>query len=312
MPWEKRGLFYTPRNNGDWMVSHAQFPVVDPIDDDVLRIYFGTRSSKVQTVTTYIEVAAEDPARILYEHDRPVLGLGELGCFDDGGAMPSWLVEYGGLKYLYYVGWNAGVTVSYRNSIGLAVSDDGGRTFTRMYKGPIVDRTKEEPHFCSSPCVLFENGRWRMWYLNGVKWITMGGKSEPYNHLKYAESDDGIHWDRRGIVAIELDLPDEGGIARPSVIRENGLYKMWYSRRGASGYRDQSAQAYRIGYAESNCGVVWTRKDDRAGIDVSAEGWDAQMIEFPCVCEVHGRKHLFYNGNGFGRTGIGYAVWSDG
>ena len=58
----------------------------------------------------------------------PVLLYETLGAtFDDGGAMPSWLVEHGDILYLYYIGWTAGVTVSYRNSIGLAISDDGGR-----------------------------------------------------------------------------------------------------------------------------------------------------------------------------------------
>ena len=62
-------------------------------------------------------------------HDRPVLDLGELGCFDDVGVMPSCIVNVDGAKLLYYAGWNTSTTVPYRISIGLAVSDDGGYTF---------------------------------------------------------------------------------------------------------------------------------------------------------------------------------------
>ena len=43
--------------------------------------------------------------------------------------MPSCVVSAGRLKYLYYIGWNPQVTVSYRLAIGLAISDDGGRTY---------------------------------------------------------------------------------------------------------------------------------------------------------------------------------------
>ena len=32
------------------------------------------------------------------------------------------------------------------------------------------------------------------------------------------------------------------------------------------------------------------------------------MIEYPFVYEHRGVKHMLYNGNGFGETGIGYAV----
>ena len=44
---------------------------------------------------------------------------------------------------------------------------------------------------------------------------------------------------------------------------------MWFSYRGAQ---------YRIGYAWSENGVDWTRRDDLAGIDVSDSGWDSEGI----------------------------------
>jgi hypothetical protein len=74
---------------------------------------------------------------------------------------------------------------------------------------------------------------------------------------------------------------------------------MWYSRRGST---------YRIGYAESSDAIKWIRKDDEAGIDVSPEGWDSEMIEYPFVFDDSGRRYLLYNGNGYGATGIGWAV----
>ena len=307
MKWGKKGLIYVPESNYDWQMSHAQLPIVDRIND-VLRIYYGTRDVFNRTVTTYIEVEADNPQNILYVHDKPVLGLGELGAFDDSGAMPSWIVNHEGPKYLYYIGWNTGVTVPYRNSIGLAVSHDGGQTFTKLYKGPIVDRTKTEPHFCAAPCVLIENGTWRMWYLSCVKWEIYKNVAEPFYHIKYAESTDGINWDRQGIVCIDFKSPDEAGIVRSSVIRENGIYKMWYSYRGFKDYRTSKEHSYRIGYAESDDGIRWERKDDLVGIDVSETGWDSEMIAYPYVYKHKGKKYMIYNGNGFGKSGFGYAV----
>jgi hypothetical protein len=104
MRWIKKGLIFAPNNHYEWMVSHAQVPIVDRIDNDVLRIYFGTRDHLNRTVTTYIEVEADNPQNVVYVHDRPVLGLGELGAFDDSGAMPSWIENHDGVKYLYYSG----------------------------------------------------------------------------------------------------------------------------------------------------------------------------------------------------------------
>ena len=47
--------------------------------------------------------------------------------------------------------------------------------------------------------------------------------------------------------------------------------------------------------------------DDRAGIDVARSGWDSEMITYPEIVEHKGQKLMFYNGNGFGQSGFGYA-----
>jgi len=74
---------------------------------------------------------------------------------------------------------------------------------------------------------------------------------------------------------------------------------MWYSYRGSK---------YRIGYAESKDGISWIRKDSEVGIDVSSSGWDSDMIEYPHVFDHGGQLYMLYNGNGYGKTGIGLAV----
>src|ERR1700691_2882267 len=133
MHWQKRGLIFSVDGKRSWMTSHAQIPVADLLDNGVLRIYFGTRDPDNRNFTGFVDVDADEPARILRISERPALSPGKLGAFDDSGAMPSCLVTAGGRKFLYYIGWNRGVTVRYYNAIGMAVSDDGGETFTRVF-----------------------------------------------------------------------------------------------------------------------------------------------------------------------------------
>jgi hypothetical protein len=48
--------------------------------------------------------------------------------------------------------------------------------------------------------------------------------------------------------------------------------------------------------------------DDSGGLDVSAAEWESEMVTYPLVIR---RKHtlwMLYNGNGYGRTGIGLAT----
>lgn len=280
------------------MRSYAAVPIAEHVSDDLFRIYFSSRDTLNRSNTGYIVIDITNPGKILEVSISPVLSPGNLGEFDDSGAMATWLAKKNGSRFLYYIGWNLGVTVPFRNSIGLAISN-ADNYYVRYANGPILDRSMEEPHFCASCCVLPGDDYWRMWYLSCTGWSLENGKPQHRYHIKYAESDDGIHWRRNGVVAIDYTDENEYAISRPSVIRETDCWKMWYSYRG---------QAYRIGYAESEDGTHWSRRDMLAGIDVSTSGWDSEMVEYPFVFDHKGQRYMLYNGNGYGRTGFGLAV----
>ena len=306
--WQKKGLIFKVDKNADWMQTHAQLPTADLIGDNKLRIYFCTRNNKNMSFTTYLDVMADNPKNICYVHDKPILDLGKLGCFDESGIMPSWIINHDDKKYLYYIGWNIGASIRYRVSLGLAISDDGGNTFKKVSQGPVLDRNIIDPFAIGNQAIIIENNIWRMWYMSYVKWEILNGIPEPFYNIKYAESTDGIHWDRRDVVCIDFKDKQEAGIARPHVYLENGIYKMFYSyRTAASNYRKDKNESYKIGYAESKDGLSWVRKDDEAGIGTSDSGWDSEMICYPNIVKVNGKCLMFYNGNGFGRSGFGYA-----
>ena len=309
--WIKKGLIYKPSKQYWWSRSHASVPTVDSTDENVWRIYFGTRDEMNRNRVSYVDVEAGNPANVLYEHDAPVLDLGRLGTFDECGVMPSWILNHDSKKYLYYIGWTVRTTIPYHNSIGLAISTDGGRSFKRFSEGPLFGETYLEPFFTGTSCVLLENGIWKNWYLSSTGWTQVEGRAEPRYHIKYAESKDGINWARQGIVAVDYKSDSEAGIVRASILKENGLYHMWYSYRGGVDYRTNPQASYRIGYAQSKDGISWTRMDDCAGIDVSSEGWDAEMIEYPHVVQHHRTRYMFYNGNKFGESGFGFAELSN-
>jgi hypothetical protein len=95
------------------------------------------------------------------------------------------------------------------------------------------------------------------------------------------------------------------------VFKENDEYKMIYSYRHVSAYRTDPKSAYRLGYAESADGVLWQRRDDEIGIERSESGWDSQMMEYSSVSQTKDHLLMLYNGNGFGRSGFGYAIRAD-
>ncbi len=308
MKWQKKGLIFAPTGEYSWSQTHAQVPVVDYIkNDNLIRVYFATRNQNNQSVISYIEVDPKNPNNILYVHSKPILSLGRVGTFDDSGVMPSWIINVGDKKYLYYIGWNVRNTIPYHNSIGLAISEDDGKTFKRFSEGPLWDRNYIEPYFSASTCVLKEGKRWRSWYLSCTEFREINGKVEPRYHIKYAESKNGIDWIREGKIAIDYLSDQEAGLVKASVVKNKDYYEMWYSYRKFNNYRTDISNSYKIGYAFSNDGINWQRMDDKVGINLSDKGWDSAMQCYPHVIDVLDKRLMFYNGNGFGKSGFGYA-----
>lgn len=277
-------------------------PIADTIDDGQTRLYFSGRdaSGRARVGRGDLSIAGRTLQSV---EPEPVLDLGALGAFDDNGVTASCLVKLEREQLLYYIGWSLGVTVPFYVSIGCAISHDAGRSFTRLSPAPIIGRSREDPYFTTSPWVLLDRGRWRMWYTSCDEWRLVDGRPKHFYRIKYAESKDGIEWDLSGRVCIDFAADDEYAISRPCVLRDGDLYRMWYSYRG---------DHYRIGYAESVDGIAWTRKDSIFGLDVSSEGWDSEMVEYAFVFDHGGARHMLYNGNGYGMTGIGHATLAGG
>jgi hypothetical protein len=304
MSWQTRGLIYQPRGLGGVGGSHAQVPTV-LLREDRLRIYYADRDTCGKSFTTYIDVCRKDPTRVLYEHHQAILPRGEPGTFDDDGMMPSCCIRNSGKLWLYYTGWNRGITVPYRNSVGIAVSSDDGDSFSRLFKGPVLDRSPMEPHIAVTPSIIVEDGLWRMWYSSGHRWVEVNGRQEPIYHIKYADSLDGISWRRPNHLCI-APRHDLEAYSHPTVVKRGGTYHMWFCSRHSVNFRN-GAGSYRIGYATSRDGLQWSRDDGAHGVPPANSGWDALMTCYPFVLEFDDGIHLFYNGNGFGRSGIGYA-----
>lgn len=299
LKWKKIGKIFRPNNQKFWLRSHASVPIAENLEKDYFRIYFSSRDKFNRSYTGYVIINIKKPEKILEISNNPILKPGKLGEFDDSGAMASWITKSEhNQRFLYYIGWNLGVTVPFRNSIGLAVSKNFG-TFKKLFNGPIIERSLNEPHFSASNCVLIDKNIWKMWYLSCTGWQLHKKTPRHSYHIKYAESNDGINWIRNGHVAIDYKNDSEYAISRPSVIKDKDLWKMWFSCKGS---------AYKISYAESLDGKNWVRKDDSAGINVSESGWDSEMIEYPFVFDHKGQRYMLYNGNNYGESGFGLAL----
>ncbi|GAB0058358.1 hypothetical protein SIID45300_02707 [Candidatus Magnetaquicoccaceae bacterium FCR-1] len=295
--WEKRGLVIKPDQKFWWSCTHAMVPTPLHIAGSVYRIYFSGRDRYNRSHIGYVVIDMHDPAVVLEYSSEPVLGLGALGCFDDNGVTPSCAVRVGDEIRLYYIGWNPGVTVRMHLFGGLAVSKDGGNTFQRWSQAPILERCPTDPYLNTAPWAVWSGEEWRLYYVCGTGWRH---QDLPRYHIRMARSKDGLHWQRDGHVCIDFAGEHENALARPYVVLEEGIWKMWFAHKG---------EAYRLGYAESQDGCLWERMDERVGITVSSGvACDSEMIEYAAVINHHGQRIMYYNGNDYGKDGICLAV----
>jgi len=302
MSWSKLGNIFSGH--------HAQVPVID-IQEDRWRIFYSTRIEG-KSHPYYVEVCRYNPSIIITQPTRVNVELGDRGSFDWAGIMPTALVDIDQMtKYLYYIGWSVRSDVPYHNNLGLMISKDAGKTYQKFSRGPVLSTSWREPGYVGTISILHNRKRnlYVGWYLSCERWVEDDGKYEPIYNIKYATSLDGIDWIPTGNICIDLDHnKDEGGLSQASVIKDGEEYLMWFSSRKTKDFRQNPANSYRILSARSSDGINWSR-DTGISLDVSHTGWDSLMVEYPCVFSDRGNRYMLYNGNGFGNTGIGLAIW---
>ena len=303
MKWKKLGKVFCAENQNEMMVSGGRAPIARHLSNNIFEIYFASYSANMTGSIFKLKIDIKKPTEILNLRTIPLIEKGDVGFFDDNGIIPSSILDYNNKVYLYTIGFSLKNKIIFDAATGLAISEDGGESFNK-FKGPVLDRGVDDPCFAASPDVMYDNGVFKMWFVSCDRWKELeDGSYKHYYNIKYKESVDGIVWDVRSITCIDYENSFEYAISRPAVVRDGNIYKMWYSFRG-----QKDIETYRIGYAESKDGKSWQRKDNlMSSFDVSENGWDSDMLCYPCIFDHKGQRYMLYNGNGYGRTGFGIA-----
>ena len=306
MKWEKLGQIFSCEQYGLYYAKSPQAVVLD----DRVRVYFTPCKQDGDKLIAYAMYADFDKtfAHVLYVSDQ-LLPDGGLGCFDEHGIFPfSPTPLPDGRVYAYTSGVSRRRAVSVEAGIGLAVSEDGGATFTRYGRGPVLTALRGEPHLVIDAFTRVFDGLFHMWYIRGVEWkrFAEDGVPERIYRVAHATSKNGVDWEREGTLILPTRVEDESQ-ALPTVIEADGRYHMMFCYRHSYDFRRDNARSYRLGYAVSDDLLHWTRDDSLAGIDVSPDGWDSGMQCYPNLFRMDGDIFLLYNGNSFGKYGFGLA-----
>jgi hypothetical protein len=300
-PWTSHGRILAPDPKSPWLSSCAgSAGTLREWDGDEGYVYVSGRDEKNRSLIGRIVVNVRDAPTVVHVDREPVFRFGSLGSFDENGVSYPSLVQCKDELRLYYTGWMPSVLTPFQNHIGLATEREGG-SFTRVSRAPILPRTDVDHLWLGSMYVAVDAAGFHMWYTACLEWTPTDGEPLHKYLIKYAHSDDGVDWRRDDVIAIDFASEDEFAIARPSVIHADGRHHMWFCSRG---------DEYRLGYATSVDGTEWERRDDALGFTASGDAWDARAQCYPCVFRANSRLFMLYNGNGYGRDGLGIAELS--
>jgi hypothetical protein len=299
--WQKLGLLYCPSgvNCHPKLISHAANPLPILLGGDVYRIFFSGRDAGNKSSVGAVDIDIVE-RKIVREHHDPFFEAGPPGSFYAEGVSIGCCYEVDNIQYMLFMGWFSPKDSHWRGELGRLVVR-GDCTLELDKSVPFLSLNAEDPISLSYPWVLSEPEGFKMWYGSTLSWEA--GNGEMLHVINHASSVDGHTWHRKGL-SVPYILGPAQAFSRPTVIREHSSsgYEMWFSYRGVG-------TKYRIGYASSETGESWELKLDQVGIDVSAEGWDSDMIEYPFVFNHRGLRYMLYAGNDYGKTGFGLAIW---
>lgn len=303
MVWKKKGIIYKASEyKTKWCDHSALTPTPILLNDDIIRVYFGARDREGISRIRFVDLNARNPRDILNVSEIPSLDIGEPGGFDDNGVILGDIIRQKDHYYMFYVGFQNVQKVKFLAFTGLARSDDGGVTFNRVSKTPILDRSDEGCYIRAIHTVIYENNSWKIWYAAGDKWTEINGISYPNYHIKYMESSDLMHLPRMGVSCIQHE-GEEYRIGRPRVYKREEDYCLYYTKGGLNG-------SYLPGFAVSKDGIKWKRQDNLVGITLSEnDSWDSKTLCYPSLISAYDKTYMFYNGNSMGKEGFGYAEW---
>ena len=299
--WVKLGRLYQPASTGRHpkLLTHAANPLPVHMHDDVYRIFYSGRDSHNRSSVGAVDIDIIK-REVISDHYLPFFEHGPEGSFYADGISIGNCYDTGKARFILFMGWQVPQNAHWRGDIGrLVLTPELSLELDRSQAFLAADTT--DPISLSYPWVQeTPEGGYDMWYGSTRTWNT--GNGEMLHVLQHATSDDGHTWNKHGL-AVPYQIGTAQAFSRPTVTRhQDGRQEMWFS------YRSGTGQTYRIGYACSRNGNKWSLDLGKSGIDISKEGWDSEMIEYPFVFDHKECRYMLYNGNGYGKSGFGLAV----
>ena len=285
-----------PGGQGSWGETDVERPSVIH-DNGTYKMWYAGEKDDVFAIG---HATSSDGIDWVKDVSNPVLEAGQAGSWDSVCINGPAVIKEGDTYKMWYMGFSEPDDLG--GSIGYATSTDG-ISWTKYEENPVLeagDQGAWDVGGVRQPTVIKDGDTYEMWY-GGV----MEGGDDSYA-VGYATSTDGINWTKDSSNPVFESLAtgwDNESVEDPSVIKDDGTYRMWYFGIGAF--------AEGFGYATSTDGINWTQQGSTPVLTMGAFGaWDSNEIFNPHVIKDGTTLKMWYSGEGGADEidSIGYAT----
>lgn len=213
----------------NWEGNLINQPRVVKVTDTRWRMFYTGWGLKGQGANQWaIGVAESTDAGVTWARTvtEPLIPRGAMGEPDDGAAFVPEVRRVGDLWYMWYTALK--ITAGQSIHLCLATSTNGTDWVKHPANPVLTDDFAAGPkRNVTSRCfVRHDRGVFQMWYSH----------AKPAYRIRYAESLDGVHWERSPLpLALDAGPPkawDSDMVEYPEVDVEDGQWRLWFCGNG--------------------------------------------------------------------------------
>ena len=285
--------------SSNW-VSHMMAPVLLQHENH-LEVFFGGRDisgiSRIKSLNLDIKTKSFTKSR-----ETEILDIGRPGTFDENGVFPASITRIENEVFLFYTGFQLGHKIPHFNFGGLAKINEPNKGALRVSQAPFADRQDEGLYVRAGNTYLNYDGIKYNAYSAGSSFEMIEGKLRP-NYDIYLQTVNSIYdFDKAGKKIISYDPLVEHGLGRPQLLSYKDNLLLLYTIRTRN-------FPYKMGIAIFDKNKSKFERCDYLFQDLLGCSEEfSQMTYFPSAISNNENLILVYNGNDYGRNGLGVAI----
>jgi len=298
MKWHKLGRIFDIEeiSRSAEMLSHASTPSPLVIGDNQVRIFYSSRDIRNRSSISYFDLDLST-LKIIYAHDKPLFKFGEDHTFFSEGISLGNVFKWKGAVYMAFMGWKIPEGEHWFGQIGL-LGINSENNIHLLQDFPVLPINSIDPISLSYPWVsATENMEITYWYGSTLTWD--GPNCDMIHVLKEGRTINLSRWES-GTRTLAFDQSEFQAFSSPTILEISDKRVLFFSYRG-------EGMSYKIGSAELTNEYPVATKDD-FGISENLEQWESEMQCYPRIFQLSGKHYMLYNGNQYGKSGIGLAL----